>query len=659
MKDCRITAFAGLLALFVAPLDADQNLAGNVTVTGGTSTGNLFVTGNVDIDGATVAVGSPSGGGVGASFLYSDTDVDTLTFSVNRNAGSWRWMHNTAKTAMRLSTLHELLLYQSDGSTAGVTLLPATSAIKLGALATLTGDAGGVITTSGGFTVGGSFASTTGSLAGGATGLTLNAGGTNQSVVLNSSGGDVIFRTNGTERARITSTGNMGIGTSSPAFVTGSGLEIQRNGAPATLRLERSGDGSAAEIVAGNAQLAFRLDPENLVGSSNINFSIDGVDRLRITNDGNVGIFAVTPLEKLHLKGNLLFESANTAQWRIVPEPTVNDRILQFENASGAATGGFAFKATNASFDAVRLMIRNDGNVGVGTSTPGSPLTVFSNSPNALLVQGNSTNSVGVILNNTATSGSWSMYHSGGASAPVGSLGFYDNAAGAPRLVINPTGNVGIGVSSPTSKLQVNGDNVEIGLGRSTGDSTTYSRIGQTTNYDTWWGTNTRFDGTNWVYINTGGWGSMASMINQGSGNIYLNTVNGGVNPITWSTRLFVANNGNIGIGTTNPSHKLAVNGTIRAKEVIVDTGWADYVFEEDYRLAPLAEVEAHIREKKHLPGIPSAAEVEAHGVSMGDMQAMMMAKIEELTLHLIAQEKRLSRLETENRALRAQLSPP
>ncbi len=94
---------------------------------------------------------------------------------------------------------------------------------------------------------------------------------------------------------------------------------------------------------------------------------------------------------------------------------------------------------------------------------------------------------------------------------------------------------------------------------------------------------------------------------------------------------------GNVGIGTTNPTNKLEVAGTIRAKEVIVETtGWSDYVFAPDYRLAPLAEVEAHIAAKGTLPGIPSAAEVATQGVSVGDMQAKLLAKVEELTLHLI-----------------------
>lgn len=114
---------------------------------------------------------------------------------------------------------------------------------------------------------------------------------------------------------------------------------------------------------------------------------------------------------------------------------------------------------------------------------------------------------------------------------------------------------------------------------------------------------------------------------------------------------------GNVGIGTSSPTHKLAVNGAIRAKEMIVDTGWSDYVFANDYRLAPLSEVEAHIQAKKHLPGIPSAAEVEAQGVSIGEMQSRLLEKIEELTLHLIAQQKDIAAIKIENTQMRRRIS--
>jgi hypothetical protein len=112
---------------------------------------------------------------------------------------------------------------------------------------------------------------------------------------------------------------------------------------------------------------------------------------------------------------------------------------------------------------------------------------------------------------------------------------------------------------------------------------------------------------------------------------------------------------GNVGIGTTNPTHKLAVNGMIKAKEVIVETtGWSDYVFADDYALAPLAEVEAHIKEHKHLPGIPSVAQVAEQGVSVGDMQARLLAKVEELTLYVIELKKENAEIRGELNAQRA-----
>ncbi len=119
--------------------------------------------------------------------------------------------------------------------------------------------------------------------------------------------------------------------------------------------------------------------------------------------------------------------------------------------------------------------------------------------------------------------------------------------------------------------------------------------------------------------------------------------------------------NGNVGIGTALPTYPLTVNGAVRAKEVIVDTGWSDYVFEKSYRLAPLSEVEQRINEDHHLPGIPSAQEVNEKGISVGQMQAKLLAKMEEMTLYVIEQEKRMNgfqqrvqQLETENAALRS-----
>lgn len=110
--------------------------------------------------------------------------------------------------------------------------------------------------------------------------------------------------------------------------------------------------------------------------------------------------------------------------------------------------------------------------------------------------------------------------------------------------------------------------------------------------------------------------------------------------------RFVVTRTGEMGIGTTSPSNKLEVNGTIRSKEVVVEaTNWPDYVFEEDYDLPTLSEIEAFIKANKHLPEVPSAKEMEANGISLGEMNMLLLKKIEELTLITIQQQKQINEL--------------
>ncbi|WP_221648968.1 hypothetical protein [Bacteroides sp. K03] len=105
----------------------------------------------------------------------------------------------------------------------------------------------------------------------------------------------------------------------------------------------------------------------------------------------------------------------------------------------------------------------------------------------------------------------------------------------------------------------------------------------------------------------------------------------------------------NVGIGTLDPQgYKLAVNGTIRAKEIKVDSDWADFVFKKDYKLPTLGEVKKHITEKGTLPGIPSESDVKANGVSLGEVNALLLQKVEELTLYVIKLQEEVNELKTQ-----------
>ena len=103
-----------------------------------------------------------------------------------------------------------------------------------------------------------------------------------------------------------------------------------------------------------------------------------------------------------------------------------------------------------------------------------------------------------------------------------------------------------------------------------------------------------------------------------------------------------------VGIGTSFPDELLTVNGKIHSKEVRVDLNipGPDYVFESDYKLRTLDETKQYISENKHLPEIPSAKDMEANGVELGDMNMKLLKKIEELTLYIIEQNERLEKAE-------------
>ena len=212
-------------------------------------------------------------------------------------------------------------------------------------------------------------------------------------------------------------------------------------------------------------------------------------------------------------------------------------------------------------------------------------------------------------------------------------------------------GNVGIGTSSPKSKLHV--------FGQVNGNFNGLV-IDNRKNY----GTNSGTNETSRILLALSENGT-PNPLNRIFGIVEAGTVsetdssNGRLSFYTRKNgnteeKVRITHEGNVGIGTINPGiWKLAVNGQIRAKEIKVETGWSDFVFENDYRLPTLREVEKHIKEKGHLKDIPSAKEVEKNGIFLGEMNSKLLQKIEELTLYTISQEKKINNLEKDNESLK------
>lgn len=187
------------------------------------------------------------------------------------------------------------------------------------------------------------------------------------------------------------------------------------------------------------------------------------------------------------------------------------------------------------------------------------------------------------------------------------------------------SGNVGIGTVSPSNRLHVSGS------------------IGERSRFQF---------GTKTIDLVDYGTGSLAYSNSSG---IFVSNADGLImtganralrfvtNDGSYKERMRITALGNIGIGTISPTQKLEVNGTIKTKEVnVTASGWPDYVFKSDYNLMPLSKVEGFIRENGHLPNIPNEAEVMANGVNLGEINAKLLEKVEELTLYLIEQRKEL-----------------
>ncbi len=288
----------------------------------------------------------------------------------------------------------------------------------------------------------------------------------------------------------------------------------------------------------------------------------------------------------------------------------------------------------------------NLGRIGIGTNNPQSKLDVkgevrctyltgevanlrLVTGKYATLLRNDGADTYWLFTNYNNVNGSWNNLRPFRINNSTGDIYLGNNNF----FISHSLGRVGIGTNSPKVKLDVNGEirsklngvaNLRLVGGK-------YATLLRSDGIDTY------LLLTNYNDVN-GSWNNLRPLrVDNATGDVYLGNNNLSI----------LHNSGNVGIGYENPTAKLDVNGTVRAKEVKVclDQG-CDFVFEDNYDLMPLNKLNQFIKKNKHLPNIAPAKEMEKDGIDLSKMNAQLLRKVEELTLYIIEQEKRIKKLE-------------
>jgi hypothetical protein len=408
--------------------------------------------------------------------------------------------------------------------------------------------------------------------------------------------------------------GKVGIGTTSPQ----AGLHVKSlAGENASLFLELGtwGSRSTAIFTIGNTKHGITADP-----GQGLSFQ---TEKFYVFNEGNVGVGTYSPQARLHVdKGNTLLngdlqvgnskQPVTSALYGRVGIGT--DNPLTSLQVNGSVSIGF-----NAIIPPESNSLVVSGPVGIGTFSPSAQLEVVGKIKTAELQLATGYMNGYILQSDANGNATW-------VNPTTVNTGIWQQNGN--NITVDNTKKVGIGTSTPAEALHIKGN--MLCSGNIKGGRNDWQSLGIYAN-------SSETDGS---YIlmgnNSSQTGSIKLFSTGTSGRIEFHNQNIQV--------MSIRADNNVYFGDPDVATNLYVNGEITSSLVRVNTqSWWDCVFKDDYQLTPLSEVEAYIKEHQHLPDLPSEEEVRANGIDVAQMNALLLKKIEELTLYVIELEKKVN----------------
>jgi len=494
------------------------------------------------------------------------------------------------------------------------------------------------------------------------------------------------------------SSGNIGIGTTGPegildVYGTGYfGFQDYRSQAVQKVLVLRA---EGVNSVYSPSRLNFYMNPGTTVnGISSLDIkSIYGSDpesgvlfKFKGNGDfyasGNVGIGTTTPSAKLEIGGNMNifptsnYSSAATARQITIGEASNNSAYrLALGYYQEASTGVYTgvIQSTHGGAGNNLTLNPTGGNVGIGTVIPGGKLDIASNT---------SIGTSDILEKYTWISdlNNWGLRLEQQFNASLGRIQYNwimrGGAAADIPMMSFAGGNVGIGTTNPRAKFSIisatdnNGaffpakDAIIVGQDNTLASGSVNLGISSNSAAGIDIGASIGFGG---LFLSPGdirdvGFGVIKgakenSTLGDPTGYMAFGTYTSSVGI---KEKMRITSTGSVAIGTTDPKgYKLAVAGNAIAESMTVklQANWPDVVFKKDYALMPLSEVKTYIDKNQHLPEIPAAAEVEKDGVNLGEMNRLLVKKVEEMTLYLIELNKTVKEQQSEIDQLKKQIN--